>query len=52
MYTKKSIFEWATYTKSDFLHYDVRKIFLQIPREELLKKIDTDWQNVRKRFNE
>ena len=41
MYTKKSIFEWATYTKSDFLHYDVRKIFLQIPREELLKKIDT-----------
>tara|TARA_Y100001970_G_scaffold246434_1_gene314356 strand:- start:690 stop:1607 length:918 start_codon:yes stop_codon:yes gene_type:complete len=41
MYTKKSIFDWAAHTKSDFLHCDIRKIFLQIPREDLLKRIDT-----------
>ena len=38
-YTKKSLYEWSTNTKSDFLHYDIRKIFLDIPKEILLKNI-------------
>ena len=37
--TKKSLFDWIANTKSDFLEYDIRKIFLDIPREELLVKI-------------
>ena len=38
-FTKKSIYEWAKNTKSDFTDYDVRKIYLNIPREKLLIKI-------------
>ena len=37
--TKKSLFDWINNTKSDFLDYDLRKIFLDIPRNELLEKI-------------
>jgi tRNA dimethylallyltransferase len=37
--TKKSFFDWISNTKSDFVDYDIRKIFINIPREELLKKI-------------
>ena len=37
--TKKSLFDWIADTKSDFLDYDIKKIFLNIPREELLVKI-------------
>ena len=37
--TKKSLFDWFTNTKSDFLDFDIKKIFIDIPREELLKKI-------------
>ena len=37
--TKKSFFDWTKNTQSDFANYDIKKIFLQIPREELLKKI-------------
>ena len=37
--TKKSLFEWIANTKSDFLDYDMKKIFLNTPREELLTKI-------------
>jgi len=37
--TKKSLFDWIADTKSDFLDYDIKKIFLNIPREELLSKI-------------
>ena len=37
--TKKSIFDWTINTKSEFLNYEIRKIFIDIPREELLKKI-------------
>ncbi len=37
--TKKSLFEWFTNTKSDFLDFEIKKIFIDIPREELLKKI-------------
>ncbi|MDC0529896.1 tRNA (adenosine(37)-N6)-dimethylallyltransferase MiaA [Pelagibacteraceae bacterium] len=37
--TKKSIFDWIENTKSDFVDFDLRKVFIEIPREELLKKI-------------
>ena len=37
--TKKSLFDWAANTKSDFIKFDIDKIYLDIPREELLKKI-------------
>ena len=37
--TKKSLFDWIANTKSDFLDYDIKKIFLNTPREQLLTKI-------------
>ncbi len=37
--TKKSLFEWIDNTKSEFLNFDLRKIFVDIPRDELLQKI-------------
>ena len=37
--TKKSLFDWFSNTKSDFLDFEIKKIFIDIPREELLKKI-------------
>ena len=37
--TKKSLFDWFANTKSDFLDFEIKKIFIDIPREELLKKI-------------
>jgi tRNA dimethylallyltransferase len=37
--TKRSLFDWISSTKSDFADYDIKKIFIEIPREELLKKI-------------
>ena len=37
--TKKSLFDWTINTKSDFINYEIKKIFIDIPREELLKKI-------------
>ena len=39
MSTKKSLFEWISKTKSDFLDYDIRKIYLNVPKEKLLKNI-------------
>ena len=39
--TKKSLFDWFANTKSDFLDFEIKKIFINIPREELLKKIST-----------
>jgi len=38
--TKKSIYEWAKSTKSEFTNYDIKKIFLNIPRDVLLKNIE------------
>ena len=38
--TKKSLYDWFTKTKSDFLDFEIRKIFVDIPRDELLKKIN------------
>ena len=37
--TKKSLFDWFAKTKSDFLDFDLRKIFIDIPRKDLLPKI-------------
>ena len=37
--TKKSIYDWIANTKSDFLEFDIRKIFIDTPRIELLQKI-------------
>ena len=37
--TKKSLFEWFAKTKSDFLDFDLREIFIDIPKIDLLPKI-------------
>ena len=37
--TKKSLFDWFSNTKSDFLDFEIKKIFIDIPRDVLLKKI-------------
>ena len=37
--TKKSLFDWFDKTKSDFLDFDLRKIFIDIPRADLLLNI-------------
>ena len=38
--TNKSIYEWALNTKSDFLDFDLKKFFLDTPRETLLENIE------------
>jgi tRNA dimethylallyltransferase len=37
--TRKSLFDWIENTKSDFVDYDLKKIFIDVPRDVLLKKI-------------
>ena len=37
--TKKSLFDWFANTKSDFIDFEIKKIFIETPRELLLKKI-------------
>ena len=37
--TNKSLFDWFAKTKSDFLDFDLRKIFIDIPRVDLLPNI-------------
>ena len=37
--TKKSLFDWFVNTKSDFSEFEIKKIFIDIPRDKLLKKI-------------
>jgi len=37
--TKKSIFEWYKLTKSEFKQFQIFKIFIDTPREKLLKNI-------------
>tara|TARA_B110001452_G_scaffold111896_1_gene92800 strand:+ start:148 stop:1065 length:918 start_codon:yes stop_codon:yes gene_type:complete len=44
--TKKSLFYWMSNTKSDFIDYDIKKIFIEVPREELLKKISLRTENM------
>jgi tRNA dimethylallyltransferase len=38
-FTKKSIFEWYKLTKSEFKKFQIFKIFIDVPREILLKNI-------------
>ena len=38
-FTKKSIFEWYKLTRSEFKQFQIFKIFIDIPREKLLKNI-------------
>ena len=38
--TKKSLYEWAINTKSDFSKFDIKKVFLNVPRDVLLKNIN------------
>ena len=38
-FTKKSIFEWNKLTKSEFKKFQIIKIFIDVPREKLLKNI-------------
>jgi len=38
-FTKKSIFEWYKLTKSEFKQFQIFKIFIDVPREKLLKNI-------------
>ena len=37
--TKKSLYDWFVNTKSDFSDFEIKKIFIDIPREVLLKNI-------------
>ena len=37
--TKKSLYEWIAKTKSEFSDFNIKKIFINIPREDLLQKI-------------
>ena len=37
--TNKSLFEWFENTKSDFSDFEIKKIFINIPRDKLLKNI-------------
>ena len=39
-FTKKSLYQWTSNTRSDFLNYDIKKIFVDTPRDILLKKIE------------
>jgi|TARA_B110000971_G_scaffold211104_1_gene239052 tRNA dimethylallyltransferase len=38
-FTTKSIFEWYKLTKSEFKQFQIFKIFIDVPREKLLKNI-------------
>ncbi len=40
-YTKKSLYEWFKNTKSDFKGYSIKKIFINTPKDQLLKNIGT-----------
>ena len=37
--TKRSLFDWFAKTKSEFLDFNLKKIFIDIPRDHLLKRI-------------
>ena len=39
MFTNKSIYKWISNTKSDFLDFDIRKIFIDVPKNTLLRNI-------------
>jgi len=39
IFTNKSIYKWISNTKSDFLNFDIRKIFIDVPKNTLLRNI-------------
>tara|TARA_B100000427_G_scaffold199956_1_gene166234 strand:- start:71 stop:994 length:924 start_codon:yes stop_codon:yes gene_type:complete len=39
IFTNKSIYKWISNTKSDFLDFDIRKIFIDVPKHDLLRNI-------------
>jgi tRNA dimethylallyltransferase len=39
-YTKKSLYEWSSKTKSEFLEYDIKKFFINTPRDVIIKYIE------------
>jgi len=49
MFTNKSIYQWISNTKSDFLDFDIRKIFIDVPKNDLLRKIYLRTQSMFKR---
>ena len=44
--TNKSLFDWFTNTKPEFKDFEIRKIFIDTPREVLLKKISLRTQQM------
>ena len=44
--TNKSLFYWFANTKSEFKDFEIRKIFINTPREELLEKISLRTQRM------
>ncbi len=44
--TNKSLFEWFANIKSEFKDFEIRKIFIETPREVLLKKISLRTQQM------
>ena len=40
LYTKRSIYDWFKNTKNNYQNKDFYKIYIDFPREELLKRID------------
>jgi tRNA dimethylallyltransferase len=40
VFTKKSLYEWTAVTKSDFLNFDIKKFYINTPREVLLQNIE------------
>ena len=47
-FTKKSLYEWAKETRSPFKKYEIKKIFINTPREQLLKNIEIRTQSMMK----
>ena len=39
-HSKKSIYEWAKKTKSLFENYEIKKFFINTPKDQLLKNIE------------
>ena len=49
LFTKKSIYQWFNNTKSNYEKSDFYKIYVNFPREELIKKIEARTQEMMKK---
>ena len=49
LFTKKSIYQWFNNTKSNYEKSDFYKIYINFPREELIKKIEARTQEMMKK---